>query len=110
MFAADFIRGRTKKNQTAPEHPFFAAARDLLAAHAASAGESLPVGAHTPEAQANVITGGVGDLLAHLATALLDQRIDAREAEGLLPRVRGLRASLKSFERHCVAILAGRPS
>lgn len=66
--------------------------------------------AHTPEAQANVVTGGVGDLLAHLATALLDQRIDAREAEGLLPKVRALRASLQSFEHHCVALLAGRPS
>ena len=49
-------------------------------------------------------------VLAHLATALLDQRIDAHEAEGLLPRVRALRASLQSFERHCVALLAGRPS
>ena len=78
----------------------------LLAACAESAGEALPVGAHTPEAQANVVTGGVGDLLAHLATALLDQRIGAHEAEGLLPRVRGLRASLQSFERHCVALLA----
>lgn len=82
----------------------------LLATAEERAGVMAPAGAHTPEAQANVVTGGVGDLLAHLATALLDQHIDAREAEGLLPKVRGLRGALDAFERHCVTLLARRPS
>ena len=34
LFTADMIAARTKKNQTPPAHPFFAAADDLLARHA----------------------------------------------------------------------------
>ena len=34
LFTADFIAARTKKNQTAPTHPFFHAADDVLARHA----------------------------------------------------------------------------
>ncbi|MEF8703717.1 MAG: exodeoxyribonuclease V subunit beta [Candidatus Accumulibacter sp. UW26] len=35
LFAADFILAKTKKRQTSPAHPFFDAAAELLAAHAA---------------------------------------------------------------------------
>ena len=33
LFAAHYIADKTRRNQTAPEHPFFAAASDLLAQH-----------------------------------------------------------------------------
>jgi len=36
LFSAEFIAGKTRKNQTPPVHPFFAAAAALLAAHASA--------------------------------------------------------------------------
>jgi exodeoxyribonuclease V beta subunit len=36
LFSATFIAGKTRKNQTPPVHPFFAAAAELLAAHASA--------------------------------------------------------------------------
>ncbi|HPU81752.1 UvrD-helicase domain-containing protein, partial [Accumulibacter sp.] len=36
LFSAEFIAGKTRKNQTPPVHPFFEAAAALLAAHASA--------------------------------------------------------------------------
>ena len=64
------------------------------------------LGAHTPEDQANVCTGRVGELLTSLAATLRDRKIDPTEARSLLPFVRSLRDALGHLEEHLVGLVA----
>lgn len=71
----------------------------LDAVHAKAAGTRSPMGAHTAEAQANVVTGGVGMLLAKVGAHMRDGQIDAGEAHDQLADVRALRDALAAYER-----------
>lgn len=79
----------------------------LITAFAEAAGFAVaPLCAHTPEAQANVVAGGAGDVIVRVSAALRDQRIDPAEARDLLPSLRTLRAEVDGLERHCVDVIS----
>ena len=80
----------------------------LNAVFARAAGEREVLCAHSVEAQANVITGSVGQFFALLSEHLRDAVIDASEARVQLPLVRKLRGALEGYEQRLLDVTEGR--
>lgn len=68
----------------------------------------VPIGAATAEAQANVCVGRFGEMLGELASALRDGRIDAAEADALMPQVRKVRDALDALTARLDGVRAPR--
>lgn len=79
----------------------------LVEVFARAAGEREALSAHSVEAQANVVTGSVGQLLAIVSEHLRDAVIDAAEARVQLPMVRALRDVLGAYEQRLLAVMEG---
>lgn len=76
-----------------------------------AAGEQAPaLVAHTPEAQVNVTSGRLGQLLAAASEAMLDGAIDGAEARALLPVVQRAIDTLTGLRDHLLRIVSERTS